>query len=278
MSMIYNRDEMKKKTRTILFIACVLTFLLATPGVVLYSQGYRFDFEEKELTTKGGLYCRILPKKADLYINEQFIESTSIFANSVFLNDLAPGEYQIEIKKEGYYSWEKTLEVKEKQVAQAKNIILFPKEIEIEEILLEESDDILEKMGIEEEKEIPEILEETDFNDFLFSPDKKKIAYYADQEIRIIFLEEYYNLSKKAGEETVIEFSDEISDIYWLNSYYIVLVIGNELIVTEIDDRDEPNIVKLAEFKKPSIYWERDKKVLYLLSENILYGISNLIP
>lgn len=37
-----------------------------------------------------------------------------------------PKKYKIQIRKDGYYSWQKDLEIKEKEVTEAKNIILIP--------------------------------------------------------------------------------------------------------------------------------------------------------
>jgi len=141
---------MKKKSRTILFIICIFLFVLVAPVAILYSQGYRIDFEENKISQTGGLYFKILPKQAEVYLGCELEKKTDFFFGSALIENLLPGEYQIEVKKEGYHSWQKTLEIKEKQVAEAKNIVLFPEDPGIKVLIRE-------------------------VEDFWFSPDQKKI-------------------------------------------------------------------------------------------------------
>jgi len=119
---------MEKKTRRIIFFIFVFLFLLSAPLVVLYSQGYRFDFENKKLTQTGGIFLKALPKQAEIYIDEGFSRKTDFFFGSILIEELLPKKYNIKVKKEGYFEWEKNLEVKEKEVVEAKEIILFPKD------------------------------------------------------------------------------------------------------------------------------------------------------
>jgi len=123
---------MTRKTRTFLFIICTLLFLLAAPVAVLYSQGYRVDFDNKKLSQTGGLFLKTLPKQAEIYLDGKLEKKTDFFFGSALVENLLPKRYLVEVKKEGFYSWTKTLEVKEKQVTDAKNIILFPENIELE--------------------------------------------------------------------------------------------------------------------------------------------------
>ena len=117
---------MTKKTRTILFSICLILFILIAPIVIFYSQGYRFDFESKEIVQTGGLYLKILPKSAQIYLNGKLKKETSILTNSALIENLLPKTYLIEVKKERYKPWQKNLEIKEKQVTEVKNIVLFP--------------------------------------------------------------------------------------------------------------------------------------------------------
>jgi len=115
-----------KKTRTILFLSFLTLFLLLAPAIVLYSQGYRFDLENKKLSQTGGLFLKVLPKQAEVYLDDKLSKKTDFFFGSVLIENLLPQKYKIRVRKEGFYAWEKNLEIKEKQVAEAKNIILFP--------------------------------------------------------------------------------------------------------------------------------------------------------
>jgi len=117
---------MTKKTRTILFLICLFLFLLIAPSAIFYSQGYRFDFDSKKITQTGGLFLKVFPKSAEIYLDGKLKKKTDFFFGSILIENLLPKKYKIEIKKEGYFAWEKNLEIKEKEVIEAKNVILFP--------------------------------------------------------------------------------------------------------------------------------------------------------
>ncbi|OGZ18801.1 MAG: hypothetical protein A2175_00780 [Candidatus Nealsonbacteria bacterium RBG_13_42_11] len=120
---------MTKRTRTILFLTFTVIFILVAPVVGLYSQGYRIDLNPpsggKVLTQTGGIYLKVLPKQVEVYLDGELKQKTDFIFGSLLIEDLLPKKYKIEVKKAGFYSWEKTLEVKEKEVVEAKNIVLF---------------------------------------------------------------------------------------------------------------------------------------------------------
>lgn len=119
---------MIKRTRTILFWTCVFLFFIVAPSTVLYSQGYRIDFTEKKITQTGGLFLKALPKQAEVYLDGKLKDKTDFLFGSILIENLLPKKYKIEIKKTGFQLWEKTLETKEKEVTEARNIVLFPQD------------------------------------------------------------------------------------------------------------------------------------------------------
>lgn len=131
---------MTHRTRNILFIILSILFLITAPIVVFYSLGWRFDWETKKIVQTGVFYFRVWPKSAQLYLDGEFKDKTDFFFNSTSVSDLLPGEYKIEIKKEGYHDWQKTLVIEKRKVTEAKNIVLMPKEL-IFNIIAEEIED-----------------------------------------------------------------------------------------------------------------------------------------
>jgi len=461
---------MTKKTRIIIFLVCSFLFILIAPSIVLYSQGYRIDLENKKFTQTGGLFLKILPRQTDVYIDGKLNKRTDFFFDSVLIENLLPKKYKVEVKKEEHHSWEKNLEIKEKEVTEAKNIILFPQNINFsvlagqveqfwfspdqrEIILLEEDksssppssgkqdsvkegeesgwvlklydlnknikshligqEDIspketqlinldfsedskkiyLEVSAGEEDKssslpfaaarvgeeskyftlegfdgvkplltkaESPSppiediviyqqvdndiyyldnfghlfkngaritampfpIKQETGyvleiFQGFIFlrelngdlykfnpdlkvfenfferinslkiSPDNKKLVYFSNHEIWILFLSDKNDPpQKKAGEKLfLIRLSEAITDVFWINSNYLIFIAGDKIKISEIDDRDKLNIIDIFETKKLpqngsslEMFWNQFDKKLYLLSGNNLYGSGALLP
>jgi hypothetical protein len=183
---------MTKKTRIILFLTCLFLFFLITPAAILYPQGYRIDLNPPtggiKLTQTGGLFLKITPRQADIYIDEKLNKKTDFFFGSALIENLLPKKYEVEIKKEEYHSWKKALEIKEKEVTEAKNITLFPKNINLETLLgqveefwlfPEQRKIIVKKVS---EEKTGWILE-------LYEPEKNsEIRLFSDEESRLIDL------------------------------------------------------------------------------------------
>ena len=123
---------MRKRNKTILFFVSVGLFLLITPLTIFYSQGYRFDFKEKRITQTGGLFLRVRPKKAKIYIDNRLRKETDFLFGSVLIENLLPKKYKISVGKQGFQKWEKELKIEEKKVTEAKNILLWPENLSFE--------------------------------------------------------------------------------------------------------------------------------------------------
>jgi len=120
---------MTKKTRTFLFLIVSFFFVLGAVSAVFYAQGYRFDFNNFKYLKTGGIFVKVSPSNAKVFLDGKLIGRTQFINDYLFSQSLLPKEYSLLIEKEGYSSWSKTFQVKETEVIEAKNIILFPKEI-----------------------------------------------------------------------------------------------------------------------------------------------------
>src|SRR3989344_4431574 len=116
---------MTKRTRTLLLLVCAILFLVIAPFIVLYSMGYRMDFERMKIVATGGIYVRVAPEDSHVSIDSKIKNKAGIFSNYVFEQSLLPGPHTIEIKKNGYFDYLKNLEVKEKEVVKLENVTLF---------------------------------------------------------------------------------------------------------------------------------------------------------
>ena len=123
---------MIKRVRFIILIVCVFLFFVITPYIIGYSLGYRIDFEQKKIVATGGIYLRAWPSPADVYIDSKIIDKTSLITNSVFTQNLLPKNHLVTVKKDGYFDYQKTLLVKEKEVTKLEHILLVKKDINFE--------------------------------------------------------------------------------------------------------------------------------------------------
>jgi len=95
---------MTRRIRTAIFISLALVFLVAAPITVIYSLGWRFDWEEKKVIQPGIFYFKVWPKSSQIYIDGEAEKKTDIFFGSAWIEGLKAGEHSVKIEKEGYHS------------------------------------------------------------------------------------------------------------------------------------------------------------------------------
>ena len=499
---------MQKKTRTIIFSACLFLFFIITPSAILYSQGYRLNLKTRRIAKTGGLFLKIVPSSVKIYVNGKLKDKTSLLFNSCLIENLYPRNYQVQAKKDGYYPWQKNIEVKEKQVTEFKNIALIPKnpifavlKKNVKDFWFSPSEDkviyekidkkanvwnlelfnvqfrttspvlsekditqtsknyqkskagpkiidvkwgpdekrILLKINIETKtkyfvanlnreqtilfplnflgeniemisfnpknpeeiffimapkkakdrgnrggllfkvnyakKTIPRLIlgqelstkvafnssgsqkvisytiwqdqiiwlssagllyrsnidsgkileilnqqpylikegknyqlitmgfrktflkennalyylcaESKEFKEvsknvksLRFSPDLKKIAYYTNSEIWLFYLENTHDQPQRKIQQKVFlgRWTNKISEVYWFTDHYLIFTTGNQIKITETDNRDEINIVDLAKFPSPKLFWNQANKSLYILTNQSIIATKELVP
>lgn len=94
-------------------------FVIALVMVIGYARGYRFDIEKKLLKSTGIISATSNPKAAKIFINGELkgVTDTNLI--------LPPENYLVEIKKEGYTSWSKQINLKGELVINV-DPVLFP--------------------------------------------------------------------------------------------------------------------------------------------------------
>lgn len=252
---------MKKKTRTFLFFFCLFLFLILTPIVILYCQGYRFDFSLAEgrirFVKTGGLYIKTLPRTAEIYLDGKLKKRTSFLAGTALIQNIIPGPYQIEVSKEGYKEWTKELEIKENIVTEAKNIVLFPEDFQFH-ILMKEVDN------------------------FWLSPNKDKIitleplSENSDKWSLKMFDIERNIKSYLISEEDISSENVEFFDLFFDKESQIQLTLGMEEQIKEIllDLETSPPSTEEKEEEIPSYFLSHKKvndKIYYLDSSGHIY-------
>jgi len=112
------------------------------------------------------------------------------------------------------------------------------------------------------------------------SSDSKKIAYASDYEIWILFLKPELGQPQKESKEQlfIARFSEKMGEIFFFTDHYLIFNSGGKIKIAEIDDRAIINIVDLAEFESPKIFWNQIYKKLFILSNGNFYSSKMLIP
>ena len=117
-------DPKKKKQHTIrLFVGYVLVgiaLLMTTSFLVLESNGYFYDTKTHSVIKNGLIFVDSAPDSATVYVNGKRQDTTD--ARMV----LPEGNYNIEISRDGYKTWEKSLKLEGGSIERLVYPFLFP--------------------------------------------------------------------------------------------------------------------------------------------------------
>jgi hypothetical protein len=105
---------MTKKIRYLLICAGFAIFLLLAPITFLYLNGVTFDFSSRKFVQTGILSVASEPKTLNISLNGGLAAKSA--GNIRFLK---PGEYNVQLQKEGFFDWTKRLAIKAGEVTQA---------------------------------------------------------------------------------------------------------------------------------------------------------------
>lgn len=291
---------MTVRFRRFIFWVFVSLFIIASIIITLFAQGWRFDFYSFKAVKTGGIFVKTTVNSAKIYVNDKYFGSTAGILNYTKLVDnLTPKNYNLFIYKEGYYPWNKVVEVKNGLVNELSSITLFPldlKRVEIAELPSQKISDVevYDNEIIIGNKKTGTI-RVYDFNGKLIrngkieisnsteliSPDKNKKLYTENNRIWIDYLNDVKEEPlKKAGEKEIIATSESpIIFFDWLkDSEHVIWFSSGELTITERDNRGgKRNSVKFYVNINPPIFWDIKSSNLYFFENSgetlILYKI-----
>lgn len=107
------------------YAAAIILFIVLAGYAVMYSTGYRFDFESGTLKKTGVIAITTRPSGASVTINDRHYTRKTPFT----LRNVLPGAYHIKLELKDYRIYEKDIEVLSNQVAEEHNIDLILKEV-----------------------------------------------------------------------------------------------------------------------------------------------------
>ena len=234
--------NMVKKIRLLFFSLLIILFFVFSPILIFYSQGYRFDFDEKRIVKTGGLNVRVSPLGAEIYLNNKLVGKTTILLSSVFVQNLLPKEYRVTVKKEGYFPWEKILKIEEQMVTKAEKIILFPEKT-------------------------------------TFTPSEEKIEYFlspADSENRnslffvknnILFKQELEEKEPQKILENLLTFEVSNNNIFWLSGEGLLIKSDFNGKILEVLNKTPYPIKKEVKYLIKIL----PKETIFLVENNLFY-------
>jgi hypothetical protein len=251
---------MSRRTRSFIFFFLVGLFIILAPFSIVYYSGYRWDWKRYKLVKTGAFLIETRPKGASIYLEGNLQRKKS----PCLIDNLVPEEYLVEIRKEGYHSWRKSLPIESKKVTFIQKVELFLKNPQLEEVpeadFLSLQSSQTDFSALELEEDLENKLKKA--QGMAFSPDEEKILYWQGFELWIYYLEE-------AREEILLRQSQKIVDALWHpRSNYILLASSETILAVELDSRDTRNITELVKAKNIKDLLTLKRDWLYFKSES----------
>jgi hypothetical protein len=116
---------MTRTTRRILFYCAIALFVGVSYIVLVYAQGYQYDFSAGHFIRSGAIYIKV-NTSADILINGKDKTSTSLLGNSASVGGLLPATYTVSVQKAGWSSWQKKATVTAGFVEDFNHVMLLP--------------------------------------------------------------------------------------------------------------------------------------------------------
>jgi len=279
---LVHNNEMRKKTRRLLFFTAVLLFVVIGCGAVLFALGYKYDFVHNKFLKIGSFELKT-NVAAEVYVNDVLAGETSFLSNSFSKSRLLPRTYTVRVQNENYQSWQKLVKVEAGFFIYFPRVVLVPKNFN-EEIIASSSISLISVKRFETEsglaiignkqklesidlktgevKPFKEIVKKetaplVDSDGSIISPDNTKTAWANDHEVWVKWLKDSdYQPFKKTGEtEFVIRFSQKADDMQWYkDSSHLIVSSGSILKFVEIDKRGGVNINDISAISGPFYY------------------------
>jgi len=230
-------------------IGFILAFFIMAPILIFYASGYRIDIKREKVIKTGTLFMDGKDiKKANIYINDKLYEEP--FTEKIFIYNLLPGDYQIRLEKDGYYSWAKKISIYSNITTFAKDIVLF-------------------------KKELPLSIAEGQIIALTISPDSQKIVYLIDTDS---FWELYqYNPNTKENFFLARFSPGKRSSLDVTISNKKVLVnIDNKYSIYDIENQKSgPDLTEIIDFLPKNLKWDlQSDNLLFAFYKNSIYSID----
>lgn len=269
--------------RAVAFYSFVLLFFILLPIILSYSLGYHIDFKELKVYKAGILYISSHPAGASIYINGKLHTDLT----PAQIEELRPGTYGIEVRREGFYSWEKDLVVRPNMVTKADRIILFPVIQEIKKIGERETIDFaisnksniyyMTKSGLFRSNMDGSSLKKlSSYSNWpkkivnkKFSPDGNKFLYFNERDIGVVYLNLDKSLARDQEDayvEEILGLEEPIIEVFWYSAAnYIIVVTEKYVNIVELRGGGKRNVATLYKFntRHNGLYYDEGSDSLY---------------
>lgn len=270
--------------RAIAFYAALAVFFTLLPIVLSYALGYKIDYKKFKIYKTGIIYVSSQPAGASVYVNGKLHGDLT----PMRVEEVRPGTYKVEVRREGFYPWEREMHVEPNMVTKADRIILFPVKSEMKKVATSEIVDFaisdngkiyyLTRYGLFvsdlDGGSLRKLSEYSDWpKDIIgkkFSRETNKLLCFDKYKVFVINLDTSKPQAKRefsAKIEEVFMSEYPIVDVFWYpGSNYIMVVSEKDITIVELREGVvKRNIVSIYKFNsRPyGVYYDDNAGILY---------------
>jgi len=99
--------------KNLIMFGTIFAAILLGIAITYYARGYRYNPQNGQVAEHGILVLKSHPDPAEIYLNGELETVTNATIN------LVPDTYDLEVRKEGFHSWQKRLSIKKEEVTEA---------------------------------------------------------------------------------------------------------------------------------------------------------------
>lgn len=223
---------MDKFIRRCTYSLFFLFFIILTPVLIMYSLGYRYDFNTGNIEKNGAFYVKSYPRGAEIYVADKKSKNKT----PTQVTNIKPAIYQVKVTKDGYVPWIKELKIESGLTTFAEDVVLF----------LNERNKTNINGGGEE---------------YLISANRSQYAYINNNILYITDVEQTKNF-----EVSTLDNQYELID-WSTDNQTLLLKFNNRYFVFNINQKSiEPLLIEAAD----KLLWENNSEtILYLKNKQL---------
>ena len=111
--------------RRIIYIFFMVVFAAILPFIILYANGFRYNFKKNNWQKTGIIFLESKPTEVEVYVNGKIVSEEI----PIRIKDLLPNEHELKIEQAGYATWQKNISVYEGQTTFLQYVRLFKENI-----------------------------------------------------------------------------------------------------------------------------------------------------
>jgi hypothetical protein len=273
---------MYQKARKLLFLVCLGLFVFLLPTILLFTFGYKIDWNTLRILKTGLIWVSSSPEGANVYLNGKFLDKRT----PATIEELMPGTYTVSLLLEDYYPWQSDVEVQQGRVVSISKAMLFPRIAQFDKLNFEGSEKFfifnqdkdflyyivkntktIHKVNAESGK-IEGIFRAEIFpgqiENILLSPDKKKMLCFDSHNIAVVYLEK-----ERFKKNFILQSRDRISQIFWhSDSEHFIVVTNKDIKIYELFSEGKDNTITIAKLLG------RVRQAHYDLSNDTLFFLN----